>query len=94
MKRWLRPTPPVQAVILIGAEEFLRHLTAGSSVIASILSSTTAAFSWEFVVALLFVLCRLVVLWLLPAVLVVWLLRRVRRAKAPERESSPMATDD
>jgi len=94
MKRWLRPSLPVQAAILIVAEEVLRHLTAGSSVIASILSSTTAVFGWEFVVALLFVLCRLIVLWLLPAVLAVWLFRRLWRAMSPGKDSGPMARGD
>lgn len=79
-------TVPLLAGILVVIEETLRRFSAGSSVVSSILSSTTSVVGWEFVVALLFVACRLFVLWLLPPLLLVWLLSRIGR---PNRRTKP-----
>lgn len=63
------------AVVVV--EEVLRHLTAGSSIIASLLSARTAGLHWDVMVAVTFVGCRLLAVWLLPALLVTWSLARL-----------------
>lgn len=68
----------VLAVVVV--EEVLRHVLAGSSIVASILSSRTGDFSWQLLVAGLFIIVRVFALWILPALVVVrvgaWLWKR------------------
>jgi hypothetical protein len=59
----------VLAVVVV--EEVLRHVLAGSSIVASILSSRTGDFSWQLLVAGVFILVRVFALWILPALVVV-----------------------
>jgi hypothetical protein len=57
--------------LVIGAvavEETLRHLMAGTPIVATILSS--GEFSWQLIVACIFVLLRLFVILILPALVV------------------------
>lgn len=68
----------VLAVVVV--EEVLRHVLAGSSIVASILSSRTGDLSWQLLVAGVFILVRVFALWILPALVVVrvgaWLWKR------------------
>lgn len=59
---------PVQVAVVVGIEEVLRHLMAGTPVVATILSS--GEFSWQLIVACIFVLLRLFVILALPALVV------------------------
>jgi hypothetical protein len=70
---------PIFAGVVVLTEEVLRHVTAGASIVASILSSQTSGFGWELLVAGAFVLCRFVALWLLPPLLVTWLVAKLWR---------------
>lgn len=88
MKRRFKFTLPMQAGILVAIEETLRHFSAGSSVVSSILSSTTSTVGWEFAVALLFVVSRLLVIWLLPPLMLVWLLSRIGRRESGTKRPS------
>lgn len=63
-----RTSPRVFIVLVVGVvaiEEILRHLMAGTSVVATILSS--GEFSWQLIIACIFVLLRLFVILVLPA---------------------------
>ncbi len=58
----------VLVVGVVVVEEILRHLMVGTSVVATILSS--GEFSWQLVVACVFVLLRLFVILAVPALVV------------------------
>lgn len=67
------------AVAIVLIEELLRHASAGSSIVAAILSSRTGDITWQILVAVAFVGCRFFVLWLLPAIIVTGLVASVWR---------------
>jgi hypothetical protein len=71
--------PAVLVGIAIALEEALRHLTAGSHVMAAILSSRNPESEREILLAGLFVFCRLLVLWVLPALVATWFVARLTR---------------
>ncbi len=58
----------VLVVGVVVVEEVLRHLLVGTSVVATILSS--GEFSWQLMVACVFVLLRLFVILAVPALVV------------------------
>lgn len=78
-------------VVVVAIEEVLRHLLAGSGIVASILSSRTGDFSWQLLVAGLFVLIRFFALWILPALVVVrfsvWIWKRRGPGGSPRNPS-------
>lgn len=65
MKRTSHRSFIVLVVGVVAIEEVLRHLMAGTSVVATILSS--GEFSWQLILACIFVLLRLFVILILPA---------------------------
>ncbi len=79
MKRLRIGVLPCLAAAVVLVEELLRHGTAGSSIVASILSSRTGEFTWQMLVAFAFVGIRFTALWLLPAVAATWLVARLWR---------------
>lgn len=68
---------PGFAVLVVLAEEVLRHILAGSDFVAALLSAQTAGLSWELLVAAVFVAIRMFALWLLPPLLLTWLVSRI-----------------
>lgn len=70
--------PWIAALVML-AEECLRHFLSGSDFVAALLSARTAGLSWELIVAVAFVALRLFALWLLPPLLLTWVVSRLWR---------------
>ena len=81
MKRLRIGVLPCVVVAVVLIEEALRHATAGSSIVAAILSSRTGDLTWQILVAVAFVGCRFLVLWLLPAIVVTRIVASVWRKR-------------
>lgn len=68
---------PCVAVLVVLAEVILRHFLARSDFVAALLSARTAGLSWELLVAVVFVALRLFALWVLPPLLLTWVVARI-----------------